>query len=1060
MNFFTQTAIKYPLCLCTFLLITLSNAQHKVANTDLEAEIISNLIITDGELLIDLTDPSESKNLNQSSDVLLFNDNNFLPLKHNDRENSAIDSTISLNLSSGIKPTLTTKVSLKTMQRVWRVLENGTNITKVNLRLQEQATGAAELLGNYYMFISNTGVFDYSTNYKIMSSDENGNLETEYHFDSTTYITFGFSPHLRFERSIYFDGTDDYIDMDNNLDLNPSGFTVSAWVKRDAANFGKVSIVSKRDAAFIQGYDLRLLNNNRIEIIWKNDSNQSLISNSVIPYDEWHHVSAIYNGTEISIYIDGVLDKAEGKTPPVSSNESFHIGAAGQNTPTQYFRGNIDEVRIWNVALSENQLRFIMNQEIAENSEQVIGNILPSTITKNDIHAIPWLALAGYYPMSVFAYVSTNDASGHGIHGALRHINTVDKQTAPLPYISAQNGNWDTKSTWANGHLQYVPGSTSLVDQNITVDWNIVKTSHDVIMNNSSLPVTKEDNRKILALYIDANILILDGNTRSGEGNGLTISHYLSLTGKIDLEGESQLIQELQSDLDVAASGVLERDQEGTADTYTFKYWSSPVGITDIAKNDYNYAVRDIMYDGIQPINFITSSYNGSATSPIGIADYWIWKYANQPNNDYSTWQHVRHTGTISAGEGFTMKGPGTGSILNDQNYVFLGKPNNGDINLTIHAANDYLIGNPYASSIDANQFIIDNGISTTNSSPTISGTLYFWQHWAGGSHHLNGYQGGYATYNLSGGVAAASFETNDPSIATGGTQTKIPRRYMPIGQGFFVIGASTGAINFNNGQRVFRKERSPASLFLRDVNTSQFQTNYNSEESDDRMKFRIGFNSINTIHRQLLLTIDENASPDFDWAYDAKINENQMDDMYWLINEDAYIIQASDQVGSTTVYPIGIKTSTDGLNTITIDALENVPNDINIYVHDIELDLYYDLKQNDYEIFLNAGEYHNRFEITFSTTDASLSLEDETKDSINVLYSYGIDKIVLLNPSLIDIKSIELFNILGQSVYTIKDISQTSYSEYEVMNLSTGTYIIKLYTENGSVVTKKVLVK
>jgi hypothetical protein len=282
----------------------------------------------------------------------------------------------------------------------------------------------------------------------------------------------------------------------------------------------------------------------------------------------------------------------------------------------------------------------------------------------------------------------------------------------------------------------------------------------------------------------------------------------------------------------------------------------------------------------------------------------------------------------------------------------------------------------------------------------------------------------------------------------------------MPIGQGFFVIGASTGAINFNNGQRVFRKERSPASLFLRDVNTSQFQTNYNSEESDDRMKFRIGFNSINTIHRQLLLTIDENASPDVDWAYDAKINENQMDDMYWLINEDAYIIQASDQAGSTTVYPIGIKTSTDGLNTITIDALENVPNGINIYVHDIELDLYYDLKQSDYEIFLDAGEYHNRFEITFSTTDASLSLDDETKASINVLYSNGIDKIVLLNPSLIDIKSIELFNILGQSVYTIKDISQTSYSEYEVMNLSTGTYIIKLYTENRSVVTKKVLVK
>jgi len=79
--------------------------------------------------------------------------------------------------------------------------------------------------------------------------------------------------------------------------------------------------------------------------------------------------------------------------------------------------------------------------------------------------------------------------------------------------------------------------------------------------------------------------------------------------------------------------------------------------------------------------------------------------------------------------------------------------------------------------------------------------------------------------------------------------------------------------INFNNGQRIFKKEGS-SSEFLRGANTSVSKNFTEPEIIDDRMKFRIGFKSINTISRQLLLTIDENTSPDIDWAYDGKLNE------------------------------------------------------------------------------------------------------------------------------------------------------------------------------------------
>ena len=75
-------------------------------------------------------------------------------------------------------------------------------------------------------------------------------------------------------------------------------------------------------------------------------------------------------------------------------------------------------------------------------------------------------------------------------------------------------------------------------------------------------------------------------------------------------------------------------------------------------------------------------------------------------------------------------------------------------------------------------------------------------------------------------------------------------------------------------------------------------------------------------------------------------------------------------------------------------------------------------------------------------------------------MYYNAIEKIVLINPNQIEIKAFELFNILGQSIQTINEISENGYSEYEVNNLNTGAYIIRLHTVSGGIVTKKILVK
>lgn len=1012
---------------------------------------------TRGILTVGLTEIYDTNYDNKTLNANALNDREFLMWGDNGADLNSAATTIMVDMSADI-PGLSTEVSFTAMQRIWKFVETGGDVPTVKLRIPQNAIRNINPPGSFYMFISDTGVFDPTAAYTLMVDDGNGNLETTYNFDGTKYITFGYAPQIEVERSIYFNGITDFIDIEDKINLNPAGFTISAWIKRDSGSVGSSSIVSKRNSTFSNGYDLRILDDNRIQMVWRNGTLRSINSNTSIPSDEWHHVAVIYNGTTISLYIDGIRDNQANRVAPIASNEYFYIGAAARNSPMQFFRGNIDEVRVWNTNLSESQLRFVMNQEIQENSGFTNGKILPTNITKYDIGNLPWNELEAYYPMSVYTYTNTDDASGKGNQGALRNLRTVDYQTAPLPYISESDGDWNDKSTWLNGAVQYIPGSNSIVDPEQTVDWNIVVANHNIIMENSTIHPIKNNLRSVLSLDLqNSGVLTLKGENSSNDGNGLLVSHYLKLDGVIDLEGESQLIQNKNSDLDPRSSGRLERDQQGTADVFTYNYWSSPVGTRNSTTNNNSYTVPTVLRDGNNPINFISSGYNGSNTSPIGIADFWIWKFANQPTGQYSAWQHVRSTGSILVGEGFTMKGPGTGAIADDQNYVFNGKPNNGDINLTLAANNDYLVGNPYPSALNAEQFIRDNGPSGTNS---LSGTLYFWEHWGGGSHILQQYQGGYATFNLSGGSPSASQGTSHPDVGMGGTPRKTPGRYIPVSQGFFVTAAgSGGTINFNNGQRIFEKEDGSLlgnSVFMRSFNENYYRIVEN--ENDPRMKFRIGLKSVNEIQRQLLLTIDEKATVNTDWGYDAILNETQIDDLYWLIEDNKYIIQGSDVLDEFVRYPVGIKLASAGMNEISINVLENVPADISVYVHDKDLDYYHNLNENPYEFYSMAGEHINRFDILFNKEDAALSVGDDEFKSLNAVYANDNESIILINPTLIEVKSMELLNVIGQSITKVNNISVSPYSEYEVKNLSSGTYIIKMNTASGSV-SKKVLI-
>ena len=228
------------------------------------------------------------------------------------------------------------------------------------------------------------------------------------------------------------------------------------------------------------------------------------------------------------------------------------------------------------------------------------------------------------------------------------------------------------------------------------IDWNIVQISHNVTSGNKDVTVLgliSDDSSKTLTVANPSEAL-----DETNSGQALTVTRYLELDGKLDLIGESQLIQTEGSILDQDSGGYIDQDQQGTASSYNYNYWTSSVNpITSsgigqlgigVPSTNANYTITGILKDGTTSSNPLAINFqspytaaDGAATSPVTISTYWLWKF-NGTNDDYNSWISINQSSSLVPGEGYTMKGTsGSATIATPQNYVFRGKPNNGDIN-------------------------------------------------------------------------------------------------------------------------------------------------------------------------------------------------------------------------------------------------------------------------------------------------------------------------------------------------------------------------------------------
>ncbi len=154
----------------------------------------------------------------------------------------------------------------------------------------------------------------------------------------------------------------------------PGALTIAAWIQHPPrAEY--TAIVDKRDAGS-DGYDLYLSNTGRGFI----RVNASTLAGTVLVTDgTWHHLAATWDGSSLALYVDGMLDASLGIPPTtVDTSSSLLFGRHFQDNAQWEFAGLMDEVRLYDRALTVQEISALAQTSPIDQSPPVRGNASPN----------------------------------------------------------------------------------------------------------------------------------------------------------------------------------------------------------------------------------------------------------------------------------------------------------------------------------------------------------------------------------------------------------------------------------------------------------------------------------------------------------------------------------------------------------------------------------------------------------------------------------------------------------------------------------------------------------
>lgn len=187
----------------------------------------------------------------------------------------------------------------------------------------------------------------------LVDSSTNGNDLTQ------TVGTPTYSQDGKFNTSILFNGSDiKYINdgQQTGLDITDS-LTLDAWIYRTASSTAEETILGKwKETGNARSYILFVNASNKLEFSLSSNGRSNgevtLVANSEVLLNQWVHVAGVYDGSNMYVFQNGVLENSVSYSSGIADESSFFGigGAEGKGGSSVYFNGLIDEARVSNTA--------------------------------------------------------------------------------------------------------------------------------------------------------------------------------------------------------------------------------------------------------------------------------------------------------------------------------------------------------------------------------------------------------------------------------------------------------------------------------------------------------------------------------------------------------------------------------------------------------------------------------------------------------------------------------------------------------------------------------------
>ena len=162
-----------------------------------------------------------------------------------------------------------------------------------------------------------------------------------------------------------FDGVNDYLTIPNSPSLNIAGsqLTLSMWIKPqsgggDSVVLGKFWNATMTSPYYQYGLEL---SGGTVPTFYIGTTGGPLSASmgSALALDQWSHLAVVFDGSQVRYYVNGLLVTTASLPATITARSNpLRIGA--DNNTQQFFNGSLDEVRIYNRALTVQEVQTDM----------------------------------------------------------------------------------------------------------------------------------------------------------------------------------------------------------------------------------------------------------------------------------------------------------------------------------------------------------------------------------------------------------------------------------------------------------------------------------------------------------------------------------------------------------------------------------------------------------------------------------------------------------------------------------------------------------------------------